>query len=75
MSTKIDVQPSSSRELVLCRLLNAPREKVYLAWTNPELIMQWFAPKPWSVSRVENDVRPGGSSLIVMKSPEGEEFP
>lgn len=75
MSTIIDVKPNSSRELVLCRLLNAPREKIYQAWTNPELMKQWFAPKPWTTSRVEVDLRPGGSSLIVMKSPEGQEFP
>ncbi len=75
MSTIIDVKPNSSRELVLCRLLNAPREKVYQAWTTPELMKQWFAPKPWTTSRVEVDLRPGGSTLVVMKSPEGQEFP
>ena len=65
----------NDRELVLTRLIPAPRAKVYQAWTNPELLKQWFAPKPWTVTRAEVDVRPGGSSLIVMRSPEGEEFP
>ena len=65
----------SDHELVLTRILDAPRDKVYRCWTEPELMKQWFVPKPWSVARIEADVRPGGASLLVMKSPEGEEFP
>jgi len=65
----------SSRELVLTRLIDVPREKLYRAWTDPELLKQWFAPLPWTTTRAELDLRPGGSNLIVMRSPEGEEFP
>ena len=64
-----------SRELVLQRVINVPREKLYRAWTEPELIMQWFAPKPWTTPHVESDLRPGGSSLFVMRGPDGQEFP
>jgi uncharacterized protein YndB with AHSA1/START domain len=63
------------RELVLTRLIAAPREKLFQAWTRPELMVQWFAPRPWGTSHVELDLRPGGSSLVVMRSPEGQEFP
>lgn len=63
------------RELVLNRLLDAPREKVYRCWTESELIKQWFAPLPWTTPHAELDVRPGGSSLIVMAGPDGTEFP
>ena len=66
---------ADSRELVLTRILNAPREKVFRAWTEPALVRQWFAPEPWTTPRVELDVRPGGASLVVMRSPEGDEFP
>lgn len=38
--------PASDRELLLTRLIDAPREKVFAAWTTPELLVQWFAPKP-----------------------------
>lgn len=38
-------------------------------------MLQWFAPKPWTTIRAETDLRAGGSSLVVMKSPEGQEFP
>jgi uncharacterized protein YndB with AHSA1/START domain len=65
----------SDRELVLTRLIDAPREKLYRAWTEPELVKQWFAPLPWTTPVVEMDVRPGGSSLIVMRGPDGNEFP
>ena len=36
------------RELVLTALIDAPREKLFRAWTEPALIKQWFAPLPWS---------------------------
>jgi uncharacterized protein YndB with AHSA1/START domain len=73
------IQPNSSpisdRELTLERVINASPEKLYRAWTEPDLLKQWFCPKPWSVSSAQLDVRPGGSSLVVMRSPEGEDYP
>lgn len=65
----------SKRELVLTRILNAPRAKVYEAWTTPEILKQWFVPKPWTTSQAELDVRPGGSNYIVFRDPEGKEYP
>lgn len=67
--------PDTSRELSLTRIINAPREKVFKAWTDPELLKQWFAPQPWTTPHAELDVRPGGANLIVMRGPEGQEFP
>jgi len=71
----MSIKPTSNLELVLTRIIDAPPEKVFRAWTEPELLKQWFAPKPWTTSVAEVDLRPGGSNLIVMRSPEGEEFP
>ncbi len=68
-------QTTDSRELVLTRLIDAPAEKLYRAWTEPALLKQWFCPKPWTVPSAELDVRAGGTSIIVMRSPEGQEFP
>lgn len=65
----------SANDLVLELTLDAPREKLYRCWTEPELMKQWFAPKPWTTPVVEVDVRPGGASNIVMRSPEGQDFP
>lgn len=64
-----------TRDLVLTRLIDAPREKLYRAWTQPDLLMQWFAPKPWSTVKAEGDLRAGGASLLVMADPEGNEYP
>jgi uncharacterized protein YndB with AHSA1/START domain len=66
---------SADRELVLTRLINAPRAKVYRAWTDPELLKQWFAPKPYTTPIVEVDVRPGGSAYFVMRGPDGKDLP
>jgi uncharacterized protein YndB with AHSA1/START domain len=70
-----EATPANDRELVLTRIIDAPREKVYRCWTEPGLMKQWFVPKPWSAKKVEIDLRPGGSSLIVMADPDGNEFP
>ena len=67
--------PAAGRELVITRLIDAPREKLYRAWTEPALIKQWFAPHPWTVPVAETEVRPGGATLIVMRGPDGNEFP
>ena len=66
---------ATDRELVLTRLIAAPREKLFKAWTTPELLVQWFTPKPWETVRAEVALRAGGSSLIVMRGPDGSEFP
>jgi uncharacterized protein YndB with AHSA1/START domain len=75
MTTAADATPASDRELVLTRLIDAPRAAVYRAWTEPELLKQWFAPLPWTTPHAELDVRPGGASFFIMRSPEGKDFP
>ncbi|MBD9453738.1 SRPBCC family protein [Rhizobium sp. RHZ02] len=65
----------AQHELVLVREFDAPREKVFKAWTDPVLMKEWFVPRPWTLADVKVDARPGGSNLIVMRSPEGQEFP
>ena len=68
-------QKADNRELVITRLIDAPRGKVFQAWTDPALLKRWFAPLPWTTSVAQLDVRPGGANLIVMRDPEGREFP
>jgi uncharacterized protein YndB with AHSA1/START domain len=70
-----DEPAAAERELVLTRLIDVPREKLYRAWTDPALLKQWFCPKPWEVTVAEIDVRPGGASYIVMRGPDGTEMP
>ena len=63
------------QDLVLTRLIDAPAATLYRCWTDPELMKQWFVPKPWTIARVELDLRPGGGSLVVMRDPDGKEYP
>jgi uncharacterized protein YndB with AHSA1/START domain len=66
---------STERDLVLTRLIDAPREKLYRAWTDPTLMKQWFAPLPYTTPVAELDVRPGGAAFIVMRGPDGKDLP
>ncbi len=66
---------ADERELVITRLIDAPREKVYRAWTDPELITRWFTPPPYETIFAQTDVRPGGASFIIMRGPDGTEMP
>jgi uncharacterized protein YndB with AHSA1/START domain len=67
--------PAADRELVLTRVIDAPREALYRCWTEPALLKQWFAPAPVSTPVAELDVRVGGASYVVMKLPDGQELP
>ena len=61
-------------DLVLEREIDVPPELVWKAWTTPELLKQWFTPKPFETPECEIDLRPGGRFRTVMRSPDGEEF-
>ena len=62
-SERTTVERKSERELVIRRTFNGPARLVFEAWTKPELLMQWWAPKSSGMSLVscEADVRTGGS--------------
>ncbi len=55
------------------RIFNAPLELVWKCWTDPSMVPQWFAPKPYTCSHCEIDLRAGGNFKIVMRSPDGHE--
>ena len=75
MTENTPPSPLSERELVLVRETDVPREKLYAGWTTAALYPEWFCPKPWYVTDVKLDVRPGGSSSMIMCGPAGERFP
>lgn len=62
-------------ELILTRLIDVPRDKLFRCWTEPALIPQWFTPPPWKTIAAEIDPRPGGASLITMQGPDGTRMP
>jgi uncharacterized protein YndB with AHSA1/START domain len=67
--------PNPTLDLVLERNIAVAPERVWAAWTQPELLMQWFTPAPWKTVAADLDVRRGGRCVTTMESPEGEQFP
>jgi uncharacterized protein YndB with AHSA1/START domain len=63
------------QEVTITRTFDAPRELVFKAWTDPELIKQWFGPAMFTIPLAELDVRPGGKFLIHMQGPDGTIYP
>lgn len=55
------------------RSFNAPLDLVWAAWTEPEILDQWWAPKPWKSVTKSMNFEEGGQRLYAMVSPEGEE--
>lgn len=62
-------------DLAFKRIVDIPPEKIWAAWTTPDLLMQWFCPLPWRTVACDIDLKPGGQFNTVMRSPEGQEFP
>lgn len=61
-------------ELVLARVFDAPRERVWKAWTEPEAFMRWWGPKGYTAPFCKIDLRVGGKFLFCMRSPEGTDY-
>ncbi|SMX50768.1 SRPBCC family protein [Maliponia aquimaris] len=56
-------------DLRLERQFDAPPATLWRCWTEPELLMQWFCPKPWQVTEAVIDLRPGGRFFTRMEGP------
>lgn len=63
-----------SGELIVTRVFNAPRERVWKAWTEPERLAQWWGPKGFTMLTHQIDLRPGGVYHYCMRSPAGQEM-
>jgi uncharacterized protein YndB with AHSA1/START domain len=66
---------TADREIVITRWLNAPRELVFAAWTDPAHVGEWWGPKGFTNTVSEMDVRPGGHWRITMHGPDGTDYP
>jgi uncharacterized protein YndB with AHSA1/START domain len=60
-----------SQDLVISRLVRAPRAKLWKAWTDPHLLKEWWCPKPWTTEVRAFELRPGGAFYTFMKGPDG----
>ncbi|HLL26843.1 MAG TPA: SRPBCC domain-containing protein [Xanthobacteraceae bacterium] len=65
----------AEREITITRVFNAPRERVFKAWTDPKELAQWWGPKGFTNPVCEVDAKPGGALRIVMRAPDGGEYP
>jgi uncharacterized protein YndB with AHSA1/START domain len=75
MNSRTTVERTSDRELVVTRTLDGPARMVFEAWTKPELMMRWWAPKSLGITFLscEMDVRTGGSYRLVFGHPASEQ--
>jgi uncharacterized protein YndB with AHSA1/START domain len=72
--TENGAEALSDREIVTTRELDAPRERVFKAWTDPDHLMQWWGPKGFTNTFEEFDLRPGGNWRFVMHGPDGVDY-
>lgn len=63
------------REMVITRVLAAPRALVWRAWTNPQHVARWWGPQGFTNTVHEMDVKPGGVWRYIMHSPDGIDYP
>ena len=69
MRNRTTVERTSARELVVTRIFNGPARIVFDAWTRPELLKRWWAPKSFGLTMIscEADVRVGGTYRLVFR--------
>src|SRR4030095_1974491 len=65
---------AKNRTLTLRKAFNAPVKFIWDAWTQPEHIVQWWAPKGMKIKVIEHDFRVGGKWKYSMPMPDGNEF-
>jgi len=66
---------AAERELILSRIIDAPRELVFRMWTDPAHLAKWWGPRGFTNPVCEIDARPGGALRIVMRAPDGTDYP
>jgi uncharacterized protein YndB with AHSA1/START domain len=65
---------SMDRELVITRTFEAPRHRVFQAWTEPSQVARWWGPQGFTTTHCDMDIRPGGAFRVCMRSPEGADY-
>ena len=75
MTATAKTAPYGEASVTLTRVFDAPRALVWKAWTDPKMMAQWFGPRGFTNPVCELDVRVGGSLRIVMRGPDGNDYP
>ncbi len=65
---------AADREIVISRVIDAPPEAVWRAWTDPRQITRWWGPDGFSTTTHQQDVRPGGVWRFTMHGPDGRDY-
>lgn len=63
------------RDIILSRRFDAPRVLVYQAWTDPQMLAQWFGPTEFTTTAAMLGVRPGDAFTLTMHGPDGTDYP
>src|SRR5438445_12272016 len=71
MAARDNVVEMPIKELVIERVFDAPRERVFDAFTQPEHLQKWWGPKMVSVPISEFEARPGGKIFLAQRGPDG----
>ncbi len=67
---------ADANDLTIGRTMkNVTREQIWKAWSDPEILAEWWCPKPWGVKDVLIELKPGGAFNTTMCGPNGEEIP
>ena len=61
-------------EIVITREFDAPRERVWKAWTDPEMVKRWWGPEQFTAPSIKIDLRVGGKYIFAMRGPAGTEW-
>jgi uncharacterized protein YndB with AHSA1/START domain len=70
-----DATPSATtHEMTITRLFEAPVARVWQAWRDPEDVKRWWGPQGFTATVAKMDFRVGGTSLVGMRSPEGQDL-
>ena len=68
-----EVAPLVTHDIVVTRLFDATPMEVWRAWTTDAEVMKWWGPDNYTAPVARMDVRVGGTSLVAMRSPDGQE--
>jgi uncharacterized protein YndB with AHSA1/START domain len=74
MSDRSHDDPKSDREIATARVVNARRELVFRAFSDPDHLARWWGPKGFTNTFHEFDLRPGGTWRFVMHGPDGASY-
>jgi uncharacterized protein YndB with AHSA1/START domain len=69
------VEKTADREIVIERVMDAPRELVWKAWTDPNQVVNWWGPNGFTTTVHSMDVQPGGVWAFTMHGPDGADYP